>query len=245
MRDYRMIAFVSLFVILILVVLKGKDYYTAGIFPVLIASGAVFWERIIKWKFILIGLMIIMLILTYPFLPMGIPVYKPDKMVEYFKQLEEEKGMDIGRRWEDDTIHPLPQDYADMIGWEELVRITKNAYDRVQKKENAMIYASNYGQAGAISVIGKKYGLPEAVSFHDSYQYWIPIELENEIEEFIYINDELGEDVAGIFADIMEVGRISHPYAREYGTTVYLCRKPVRSFNEFYYEVLKERGLVD
>lgn len=74
--------------------------------------------------------------------------------------------------------------------------------------------------------------------------YWLPPKLEYEITEFIYINDELGEDVEELFSDIIEVGRISNPYAREFGTTVYLCRNPVRSFNAFYYEILVERGVV-
>jgi len=245
MKEYRLIALVALFTVLTLFLLRGKSYYTAGIFPVLIAAGAAFWDQILKRKIILIGLMVIMLVFTWPLLPIGLPVYKPDRMIEYFQKLEEEKGMDVGRRWEDGTVHPLPQDYADMLGWEELTRITKQAYDSIQIKKSAIIYAENYGQAGAISVIGKKYGLPEAMSFHDSYRYWLPLKLEHEITEFIYINNELGEDVEELFSDIVEVGRITNPYAREYGTRVYLCRKPLRSFNEFYYEILVERGVLN
>jgi hypothetical protein len=162
-------------------------------------------------------------------------------MISYFKMVEEEYGMDVGRRWEDGTIHPLPQDYADMIGWEELTRLTKRAYDSVSDPNAIAIYAENYGQAGAISVIGKKYGLPEAFSFHDSFRYWLPEDFENEIEEFIYINDELGEDIENLFSDIQVIGSISNPYAREYGTTVYLCREPRSSFNAFYKRIYRER----
>lgn len=244
MKEYRVIALVALFAVVTLFLLRGKPYYTAGIFPVLIAAGAAFWDQVLKRKVIVIGLMFIMGVLTWPLLPIGLPVYKPDRMIEYFQKLEEEKGIDVGRVWEDGTVHPLPQDYADMLGWEEMTRITKKAYDSVQNKEAVIIYAENYGQAGAISVIGKKYGLPEALSFHDSYQYWIPRKFEQKITGVIYINDELGEDVKELFSDIIEVGRITNPYAREYGTRVYLCSKPLRSFNEFYYEILRERGVM-
>lgn len=244
MKEYRLIGLAALFTIVTLLLLRGKPYYTAGIFPVLIAAGAVFWDQVLKRKIILIGLMIVMLVFTWPVLPVGLPVYKPGRMIDYFQKLEEEKGLDVGRRWEDGTVHPLPQDYADMLGWEELTRVVKQAYDSVQDKESAIIYAENYGQAGAISVIGKQYGLPEAVSFHDSYRYWLPRKLEHEITSFIYINNELGEDVEELFSDIVEVGRISNPYAREYGTRVYLCRKPVSSFNAFYYQILEERGIL-
>jgi len=73
---------------------------------------------------------------------------------------------------------------------------------------------------------------------------WLPLKLDHEITEFIYVNNELGEEVEELFSDIIEVGRISNPYAREYDTRVYLCREPVRSFNEFYYEILEERGVL-
>jgi hypothetical protein len=162
-------------------------------------------------------------------------------MIEYFRVLEEEKGMDVGRRWEDDTIHPLPQDYADMLGWEELTSLARQAYDSVLDKEACVIYAQNYGQAGAISVIGKKYNMPEAMSFHDSFRYWLPKDLKSEIREFIYINDELGEDIQDLFSNIQVIGSISNPYAREYGTTVYLCREPTSSFNAFYKRIYEER----
>ena len=82
--------------------------------------------------------------------------------------------MDLGRRFEDGSIHSLPQDYADMLGWEEMTALAAKAYNMIGDKESAFIYAENYGEAGAITVIGKKYGLPEAVSFNESFQYWAP-----------------------------------------------------------------------
>ena len=45
-----------------------------------------------------------------------------------------------------------------------------------------------------------------------------------DITSFIYINDEMGKDVKLLFNKITEVGKISNPDAREFGTTVYLCQ---------------------
>jgi len=104
----------------------------------------------------------------------------------------------------------------------------------IENKNAAFIYCENYGQAGAITVIGKKYGLPQAVCFHESFRYWIPKTFEPDITSFVYINDEMGDDVKMLFAKITEVGRISNPDAREFGTAVYLCEDPVRSFNLFW-----------
>ena len=108
-----------------------------------------------------------------------------------------------------------------MLGWEELTALTDKAYRMVPDKKAAFIYGENYGQAGAITVIGKKYDLPEAISFNESFQYWIPKQFDPDIKSLIYINDEPGEDVKALFGKIILIGRISNPDAREYGTGVY------------------------
>jgi hypothetical protein len=57
----------------------------------------------------------------------------------------------------------------------------------------------------------------------------------------VYINDKPGEDIKALFRKITTVGSITNPDSREYGTTVYLCQDPVRSFNSFWAERLKRR----
>jgi hypothetical protein len=178
-------------------------------------------------------------------LPIGLPVYKSEGLITYFKNLELKYGINIGRRFEDGSIHSLPQDYADMLGWEELTAIANRAYQMIDDKKASFIYCENYGQAGAITIIGKKYGLPEAVSFNESFRYWIPLKFDPDITSFIYINDELGDDIQKLFETITLAGRISNPDAREFGTAVYLCQHPRTSFNTFWQtrlEVLNQSG---
>ena len=179
--------------------------------------------------------MIVLLVLfTLPVIPIGLPVYKPEGLVSYFRKLEVKYGIVIGRRFEDGSIHSLPQDYADMLGWEELTSLASSAYQMIDDKKAGFIYCENYGQAGAITIIGKKYGLPEAVCFNESFRYWIPRKFEPDITSLIYINGELGEDIHQLFNKITLVGKISNRDAREYGTAVYLCQEPKISFNEFW-----------
>ena len=73
--------------------------------------------------------------------------------------------------------------------------------------------------------------------------YWIPEKFEPDIEYFIYINDELGEDVNALFQEVKIMGAISNEHAREYGTTVYLCSKPKTSFNLFWKNVVENLGV--
>ena len=240
MIKFRFLGYLSLFIILGLMLLKGKSYYTLGIFPVLIISGAIFYDNWLKrtWSRVLFPFLLVLV--TLPVTPVGMPVFKTEGLVNYFSDLDKKYGVDLGRRFEDGSIHSLPQDYADMLGWEEMTSLADKAYQMIADKESAFIYGENYGEAGAITVIGKKYGLPEAVSFNESFQYWVPKEFNPDIKSLVYINDEPGEDIKALFRKITLVGRISNPDAREYGIGVYLCEEPEGSFNEFWRARLKE-----
>jgi hypothetical protein len=240
MIKFRFLGFVIISVIITLMLLHGKSYYTQGIFPFLIAAGAVSYGNLLKktWQQVLLALLII--ILTLPIIPIGIPVYRTKGLVKYFRNIGTRYGMDFVCRFEDNSIHSLPQDYADMLGWEELTRITSEAWQRIPDKKAAFIYGENYGQAGAITVIGKKYGLPEAVCFSESFRFWFPKKFDPEITSMVYINDEMGDDVRQIFRKITKVGSITNPDAREFGTEVYLCEDPVDSFNKFWQLRIKD-----
>ncbi len=241
MKDYRVLGYYAVAVLAVFLLLDGKTYYTAGIYPMLIASGAVVFEKILKRLYSRIILIAILLVLGYINLPMGKPIYKPEELVVYFDKVEKLTGNNAIRRDEDNNYNKLPQDYSDMLGWKELTSITNKAWQLVQNKNSSIIYAENYGQAGAICVIGKRYNLPNALSFSDNFRFWLPKSFSTEITEVIYINDEIGEDVQELFADIQKVGKISNPLAREYGTTVYLCRNPKKSFNKFWKEVINSQ----
>jgi hypothetical protein len=231
MHQYRLLAFVAIFTVVALLLLHGKSYYTMGIYPMLIAAGAVYYERLLQRNMLRVALPLLVVTLMLPLLPVGLPILKPAGLVRYFNTLETKYNLDIGRHFEDGSVHSLPQDYADMLGWEELASITNKAYRQVPDKQQCVIYCENYGQAGAIYIIGKKYGLPQPVSFNGSFRYWSPHTFTTDITHFIYINDEMGQDVARSFKSVKVIGRISNPNAREYGTTVYLCSYPRVDFN--------------
>lgn len=240
MKKFRFLGILSLFIILGLMFLKGKSYYTLGIFPLLICSGAAGYEYWFRRTWLRAALPVILVLLTVPVVPMGMPVFNASGLIKYFSVLDKNYGLEVGRRFEDNSIHSLPQDYADMLGWEEMASLAGKVYQGITDKKAAFIYCENYGEAGAITVIGKKSGLPEAVSFNESFQYWIPGQFDPDIKSMIYINREPGEDVKIFFRKITLVGRVSNHDAREFGTGVYLCEDPAGSFNEFWKSRVKE-----
>jgi len=233
-KEYHWVGYVLVLVLLLYLILQGKSYYSAGIYPLLVAAGAVFFEGYIRNYVLRSIIMSVLLFLTWSALPMGIASKSPEKLVAYFDEMAKVTKNDAVRRYENNKYYPLPQDYADMLGWDELADITNKAWQLAEHKDQCIIYAENYGQAGAITILGKKHYLPEAISFSDNFRYRFPKTFDHEITQFIYINNELGSDVESLFQDIQEVGRVSNPLAREFGTRVYLCRKPLYSFNKFW-----------
>jgi hypothetical protein len=239
-KKFRFLGFLALFVIIGLMLMKGKSYYTLGIFPLLIAAGAVSYDYWLRRVWLRVIFPLLLVLLTLPVIPIGLPIFNAEGLVRYFDQMEKRYGLQQGRRFEDGSIHSLPQDYADMLGWEEMTFLADKAYRSISDKEASFIYCENYGQAGAITVIGKKYGLPDALSFNESFQYWLPEHFIPDIKSMVYINDAPGDDVKALFGKITLVGRVSNRDAREYGTGVYLCEEPNGSFNEFWKARLKE-----
>jgi hypothetical protein len=237
-KQLGLFSFSMMIVVLTLFYLNGKAYYAAGIFPFLIAAGAVYLSHRIKTSWLQVGVVAFLLALIAPLVPYGLPILPPKQLSAYFDFLDE-KGIDVGRIHEDRNKHPLPQDFADMLGWNDIAAYAKEAYDMVEDKRACAIFGENYGIAGAVSLINERYGMPECLSFSGSFSYWIPKKFDPDITSLVYINDELGSDVEALFEKIKIVGSIDDPLSRQYGVTIYLCQEPRRSFNTFWSEVLE------
>jgi len=237
MRPYRLVAWFYIFIILVFLALNGKSYYTLGAYPVLTAAGSVFWERFLQktWsRTILVAAVALPGLLLFP---TGIPLWPAPQLQAYFQRLTD-AGI-VTTRWEDGDLHPLPQDYADMLGWTELAAVTDSAI-AMANTDHYIVYGENYGQAGAVSILCRTDIKNHTYSFSDSYRLWAPLNLPQGTQTLIYINDELGDDIQNLFADIRLVGGITHPLARERGTTVWLCQQPRRDLAIFWSEVVQE-----
>ncbi len=237
---YRVFGFLYLVVLVIFLILHGKSYYMAGLYPFLFAAGGVSWESSLRSASGKITITALVVLLSIPLVPGGIPLMSARKLAAFYAAIPPKMGAEALLRWEDGKMHDLPQDFADMLGWDELGNLVNSATDSIRDKSRIMIYAENYGQAGAIEHFGKAHGLPSVISFSDSYRLWIPDTIPSGKDLFFYVNDELGSDIDSLFARVDTVGCIANPFAREYGTTVYLCRSPRADFRSFWAERVKE-----
>ncbi|WP_269425860.1 glycosyltransferase family 39 protein [Pedobacter punctiformis] len=151
-QKHRWVILTYLFTIIVFSYFKAKDYYALGLYPVLLAFGAVYSGRFLSKRYTLTILLFAFTIGSFIYLmPLIMPVYSPDQIVAHHKRFER-VGM---LSWEDGKNHQLPQDYADMQGWKEMAKLTDMAYQRVKDKSAVLVRADNYGQAGAVNYYSK------------------------------------------------------------------------------------------
>ena len=58
-KGFRVFGFIYLAVLAIFLILRGKSYYMAGLYPIMFSAGGVFWERFLKspwWKITVMGI---------------------------------------------------------------------------------------------------------------------------------------------------------------------------------------------
>lgn len=155
---------------------KAKDYYALGLYPILFVFGGVWLDKATKnwFKIFRYGLPALPFLLGLFIVPLGLPVFEPQKLADYYEKNGFREA--LGFKWEDQQNHPLPQDFADMMGWREITEMTAKHYQMLPDsiKKNTAIYCRGYYTAGAINYFGRNLQLPEAISDNGSYLLWIP-----------------------------------------------------------------------
>jgi 4-amino-4-deoxy-L-arabinose transferase-like glycosyltransferase len=221
-RNFRLFGWAYLVSFAVFVALKGKNYYLAPIYPVLIAGGAVMFEAAIErtrqvW---LKPALIILLLAGGAWLaPIVIPVFQVDRLISYLNALP----FKVPRSEQSHEGAALPQHYADQFGWEELTVMTAQAWARVpnEQRSDCGIFAQNYGQAGAIDFFGPRYGLPKALSGHQTYFLWGPRGYSGSC--LIVLGDRK-EVLDNLYDQVELIGVSDNPYALERQIPVFLCR---------------------
>jgi hypothetical protein len=132
----------------------------------------------------------------------------------------------------------INEDFREEMGWPELVQQLAKIRDLLGPAERSRfgILAGNYGEAGAINVYGKEYGLPEAICGTNSF--WARGYGEPPPETLIVIgfSREFGERH---FESCELVGHITnkHSVPNEETTDhrdIFLCRHLRESWPEFW-----------
>ena len=235
-KDYRPIGWVYLSILVVLLLLSGKVYYLAPAYPMLFAAGSVAIEKYIRRtarKWLRPAIITLVVVGSSTMIPIGVPLFPLDTMIRYFEFGAKYMGMAEALRWETGEFHELPQDYADMLGWEEMTAAVAEAYHSLppEEKEKCAIFADNYGEAGAIDYYGKRFGLPKSISKGSSYWLWGYRDYTGEV--LITLGSD-EEDVASFYDDVKPGGVFNYPHARESGEPIYIGRGAKISLEELW-----------
>lgn len=220
-KKYRLFFWSFIFTLAIFAYLRAKSYYAIGLYPIYISFGSVFLGNVLhtNWKKYLQPIIIAIPVLFYILL--FNVVYSVQKPEDILKKEKRYKKLGL-LRWEDGKDHPLPQDFADMLGWKELAFKTDSIYLTLPNKESTLILCDNYGQAGAINFYTHQ--KIRAVSFNADYINWVDLSAKYEnlirVKEWKNINTEL-EETSPIFQNSILAASVTNKYAREFGTTIF------------------------
>lgn len=234
-RPFRALGwgFVALFALM--VTFRAKVYYILPFYPILLASGGAQVETWLESRRALHVLarpafLFVLLAGGAILLPLGLPILPVETFIRYqhFVGLEPPRTEKL-------KLAELPQVYADMFGWEEMTRTIAGVYQSLAPEERGRcaIFASNYGEAGAIDFFGARYGLPKSISGHQNYFLWGPREYTGEC--VITIGAKL-EDLQKGFDEVEQAATFTHPFVlpHENNNPVFVCRKPKRPLKEIW-----------
>lgn len=155
---WRAIGIAALVALVLVVVSGGKAYYAVGTAPIFMAAGGIVFDRWmarghVRLKLgsfaaaaLLSGAAVALL--TLPVLPLT--------------------------TYAETSLPTAVTDTAEQVGWPQLVATVERVVAALPPGEraDAVILTSNYGEAGALELLGR--GLPPVYSGHNSFWYWGP-----------------------------------------------------------------------
>lgn len=216
-KRYRALGWMFLIPLALFVVLEGRAYYLAPAYPMLMAAGAVAWERWIAarsaartrliqgvtWGALAVGGVVFGALLL-PVAPVNSDVW--------------------------DITSEVHDNFVEQIGWQDLTQTVAGIFGRLSGEEQSRtgILTGNYGEAGAINLYGPAYGLPTAISGMNSY--WARGYGDPPPEIVIVLGYSQHYLTAVLFTSCELAGRVTNRYGVENEETghpyIFLCRGP-------------------
>lgn len=151
-RRYRMLAWMYLIPLALFVAGKGRGYYLGGAYPMLMAMGAVLGERWVgsigRWprRMVASAFFILLFACGAYICTLTIPLAASGRLRSFALK---NNG-----------------DLREEIGWDELVKTVAGIRDALppEQQNNVGIVVGNYGEQGAVEILGPAYHLPSPIS---------------------------------------------------------------------------------
>ena len=242
-RRFIFVVWAYMGVIVILLYFHGKSYYSLGLYPVLLGFGSYALEKWTVKRFYFLRYVICTWAILFGIYSSVIllPVQRPAALADTYDKLHVYKTGAL--KWEDQKNHPLPQDFADMLGWKEMAQKAGAAFSTLNKEEKkqTVVFCDNYGMAGAINFYREKYNLPEAYSDNASFLYWLPDQMPmNNLVLITGDQDEMQHDFIKDFSSAILYDSITNPYAREHGSLIIILKGANDAFRKMFEEKIDQ-----
>ncbi|AYF77400.1 hypothetical protein D7D52_30300 [Nocardia yunnanensis] len=211
---YRVFALTYAVLFLIYLIMVGKSYYLGGMYPLLLAAGAVAAEPWLTGHRIrtaavvsaLVASAVFSALMLLPTLPMS-ALRAPSAVLAINKET------------------------AETVGWPQFT--AQIADVRAHSAPDAEILTANYGEAAALEHFGAPYGLPTPHSVHNAYWWW---GAPDDSRPVLVIGMPV-DQVSRFCRDAKPLGRIDNGlgiHNLEQGRALVLCRTPRRPWSEMW-----------
>jgi len=223
-RPWRPLGWLYLVVLAVMLLQASKPYYLSPLYPMLFSAGAVVVagttaRRAARW--LKPAIVVVLLVTGAVMAPLAKALLPVDTLLVYHTWVPiptetGERGRSA-RTW---------QIFADQFGWPEMTATVARVYRSLPPadRERACIGAGNYGEAGAIDFFGPAYGLPKAISGHNSYFLWGPRNCDGQV--MILIGDSRAR-VEELFEEVTLGAQMNVPDAmpHEAHALIWICRR--------------------
>jgi len=239
-RAFRPLGWAFLVTLATWIVTHGKDYYLAPAYATLFAAGGVAIEGFtsVGWRRWLRGASVVLLLASLPTFPMVLPILPPEQVAGYGQRL----GIEPPASERAHARAALPHHFAWQFGWDEMVAAVAAAYRALPPEEQARaaVVGNNYGESGAVDLLGPKHGLPlRALGTHQSYWLWGPGPPGKDV--LIVLGDR-PDRLARLCADVRVAAELHHPLGAVWENgPVLVCREPRMSLQEVWPRIKKWR----
>jgi hypothetical protein len=223
-KHFRVMGWMYVIPFLIYLVTRGRSYYLAPAYPMLIAAGAVIWQRWLEsptpnrvqsmfrptWTALVVGALVAGA-LALPIAPINSPWWN--------------------------VVSEVHDTFTEQIGWHEMIATVAGIHADLPEEEKTRIgiLTAENDEAAALNLYGSKYGLPKAISGSDTF--WLR-GYGNPPPETLIVVGFSQEDVASVPAQCEMAGTITNPYGVDndlrHPPDIFVCRDLRISWPEFW-----------
>jgi 4-amino-4-deoxy-L-arabinose transferase-like glycosyltransferase len=235
-KQFRILGIIFLVTFLILFISgKSKSEYLSAAFTPLFVAGGIILEQIDShklWKWLKYAVIVPLVISGIITAPLALPILPVQNYISYAAAI----GFGPTTA-ENKELAELPQFYADMFGWEELAKNVSTVYQTIPEgeKDQTLVYANNYGDAGAIEYYSEKYPLPRVISAHNNYWIWGWNYLNEDIKNVIIIGGNI-EDHLVSFEEVEQVliHKVKYAMPYENNLPIYIGRNLIKDTRQIW-----------